>query len=516
VFVSFGGGSLFARDVTIPPGSSAPIEVVAPSVTEPRDVELTASFFTLTGFLTATRTVTVEPSQPIARDFLEGGIVGSFGSTTSVELEPGRIPVVQVPLGGQVSLSLLRAVGDQAPEPVESTFFLGDDVQLEGATDLAPRALFPAKVVLEYKRGEAATQKFLQAVHRGMVVLTVVPNDSEIPPVQVQVKVYQPTHLAGDNHDFDEAIFKLAHRHGILPQFYKAHFAREGEFAATAWRYEPLNLETGDLNISRGDNLRAAEDEDRPYGFYRLPNIGDRYTVINVEPCPDPDLRIPDPDCPGLEEGTGFLPEDMNAVVGIEKFKIQIPERDAETGELIIDEETGLPKVRLLRADDRYVSARDIYRFNDAIYHWSRYAGDSTELAARVRQLDFTAQLTLAASYGLMQVMYVTAIQEGWTGTPEGQNPSFLLDTPENLLAGGGSLEPGSGFLTRRYRNMNGDVTASSPNFSGYAALQKTFRRTYQAYNRHFSGYGQDVIIVRSPGHLPIPDRAVVQIGDQQ
>jgi len=516
VFVSFGRSGLGATDVTIPAGGSAPVEVVAPSVTESRDVELIADVFTFTGFLTAMRTVTVEPSQPMARNFLEGSIVGAVGSITSVELEPGKVPVAQVALGGQLRLSLLRAVGNQQPVPVESVFVLSDQVQLEEPNGLAPGGLFPAKVVLEYNRDQAATQKPFQAVHRGTVLLTVVPNDPQIQLVQVQIKAYQPAHLSGDNNELDAAIFKLAHRHGILPQFYKAHFAREGEFAATAWRYEPLNLRTGDLNISRGDNLRAAVDVDQPYGFYNLPTIGDRYTVVNFLPCPDPDKRIPDEDCPGLDEGSRFLQQDMDAVVGIQKYKVQIPERDPETGELVLDPETKLTRIRLLRADDRYVSARDIYRFNDHVYHWSRYVRNKKVLAARVGQLDFTAQLTLAASYGLMQVMYVTAIQEGWSGTDEGQNPSFLLDTPENLLAGGGSLEPGSRYLARLYKARNGDVAASSPTFSGHAALQRAFQRTYQSYNPSFPGYGYDVIIIRSPSYLPIPDRPVVQIGDQQ
>ncbi len=62
VFVSFTtnpGDVLFLRDVTIPPGGTAPVEVVAAAVTETTNVQLTAAVFTFTGFLTTTGTVAV-------------------------------------------------------------------------------------------------------------------------------------------------------------------------------------------------------------------------------------------------------------------------------------------------------------------------------------------------------------------------------------------------------------------------------------------------------------------------
>jgi hypothetical protein len=70
-----------------------------------------------------------------------------------------------------------------------------------------------------------------------------------------------------------------------------------------AWRYEPLNLTTGDLNISRGTNLRTRDTDRAPYARYRFATIGDAVNPGGCDPIPDVNLRLPVASCPGLARG---------------------------------------------------------------------------------------------------------------------------------------------------------------------------------------------------------------------
>jgi hypothetical protein len=130
-------------------------------------------------------------------------------------------------------------------------------------------------------------------------------------------------------------------------------------------------------------------------------------------------------------------------------------------------------------------------------------------LQPRLAALTFTAQPSLAASYGLMQVMYATALDMNWQGANGKRNPSFLFDTPENLANGGGSLEPGSKLLTTKYKLKNKNA-ATFPLINSYSNLLQLFQKAYSAYNQGKDSYGEDVIIVRSPNHQPIPDKPLL------
>lgn len=83
--------------------------------------------------------------------------------------------------------------------------------------------------------------------------------------------------------------------------------------------------------------------------------------------------------------------------------------------------------------------------------NWSGAAGAGG--AGRVDRLQaspFTAQTPLAASYGLLQVTYLRAVERAWTGADGPKNPSALFDTPANVAAGSNSLL----FGTREVRRV--------------------------------------------------------------
>ena len=411
-------------------------------------------------------------------------------------------------------------------DPVQASFALGSVVvDPDGLDDLG---LFREKVVLEFDKDTLSTSRAFQALHRGETILTIDPTEDSLPTVRVKLVVYQPEQLAGDRHTLDSSFFVLAHRYGVPPQFIKAQVEREADktpdqkdYVRESYRYEPLNLKTGDLNVSRRDNLRQFESPDQPYGLYRLATIADALnhtdTVAdNKDDCqqlPDPDSRIPNPSCVGLDQGTKTIPEDKLPRV---RAGFIIPVRDPSTGKIVTDPQTSQPLTRPIRDGDEFISARDIYEFNDtrgAKMNWSNPQFVPREqLAGRVAQLEFTAQTSLAASYGLFQFMYVTAIDEKkWPGTPLGQNPSLLFDTEENIRAGGGTLTLAMRKVADDYGEANKlNVDAGSP--STRQRLLELFKNGYSRYN-DAEGYATNIVDERSPSHFPVANRPIFPPG---
>jgi hypothetical protein len=82
-----------------------------------------------------------------------------------------------------------------------------------------------------------------------------------------------------------------------------------------------------------------------------------------------------------------------------------------------------------------------------------------------IDQLSFNAQTTIASSYGLLQVMYQKAIEVNWNDAngplQPALNPALLMDTPDNLIQGDGSLNVGSVEVLKGY------VTASTGGAAG-------------------------------------------------
>jgi hypothetical protein len=223
------------------------------------------------------------------------------------------------------------------------------------------------------------------------------------------------------------------------------------------------------------------------------------------------------PAVPDWLAAAGFRDEDLNSIVNT-RLRLRIPERDPQTGQVVM--ENGQPKLRPLAVTDQYVSARDIYENNDRRYNWgdavcpqdededeAREQCVSTTLAARVARLNFTAQPSLAASYGLMQVMYVKALEVGWKGVDGKRNPSLLFDTEENLRKGSGSVEPGSMLLQRLF----GELYPGGVIFGDYQHFLTTFKKTYSRYNPWESLYEND-IVPKSPEFHPISDHPVLEV----
>ena len=109
-----------------------------------------------------------------------------------------------------------------------------------------------------------------------------------------------------------------------------------------------------------------------------------------------------------------------------------------------------------------------------------------------VRSDPFTAQTTLAASYGLLQMMYATAVTTmHWTGDANGaRNPSLLFDTEENHARQLGSLGVGSAKVVKDFKTVmaGSNVTVDNP-----AVLLSLFIDAWQQYNSGKRTYGTEV-----------------------
>jgi hypothetical protein len=267
-----------------------------------------------------------------------------------------------------------------------------------GCTPITPAitgdTLFPGKVALEFDRSTIGTIKSFQAVHLGTVTLTIKPTDPSISPspITVNIVVAAPTQLGTTQKKYDTVLIDYANRRGIPPQLLKGQVQQESKFNPQSYRYEPLS---SDLKaISGGKNLRIKS----PYSLYRLAT-SDR-----------------------LPQGTAILPADISPR---SKYSIVV---------------NGVR--RPILDSDQFVSASAIYNANNSIQNWGKVSPRrAARVAANPSLLNFTAQTPLASSYGLLQIMYTTAIDSmGWEGIDGAQNPSNLFDTDANLAAGGGSL----------------------------------------------------------------------------
>lgn len=133
-------------------------------------------------------------------------------------------------------------------------------------------------------------------------------------------------------------------------------------------------------------------------------------------------------------------------------------------------------------------------------------------MGRQFRLLDFTAQTTLASSYGLLRISYITAIGAvKWEALNNAWNPSCLFDTKANWANGGGSLAPGTGYLANLFfnENVNPDLDPSNPAFSAPDDFANAFINAFNYYNHNTTGgpYGQTLSIPMRRNTCPCPAR---------
>jgi hypothetical protein len=400
---------------------------------------------------------------PVTRTLTTGGTITLFGSyapasrslrvrasldrQTFLPAAGAALPsTAHVPLGGLLDLQAI----DQDGRDVPATFTLGTAAV---EPDVAADALYKNATLLRFTTAAGNAAQY-QSVHRGTVAITITPSDSSVPGGTLTVRVEAPAALGTKGQDLDPDLDLIAHRYGAPPQFIKAHADKEstGRFNRLAYRYEPIGPYVGDLlAVSRGKNLRTVA----PYKDYRFETIQDSLD-------------------PALPFGSLVALEDLNARNGL-----MVGCNANGSG--------GHPLTQL----DPLPTAWEIFRCNDAVMNWTVRARAAGPARARSLRTDpFTAQTSLASSYGLLQMTYVTAIdQMKWTGDSFGlKNPSALFDTFDNHLREAGSLSVGTRKVLKDLKNAV-DVSR----IDTYQALLDAFVRAWGRYNPGEAGYGQSV-----------------------
>jgi len=396
----------------------------------------------------------------------------------TLDADPVPNQTLTVPLGLPFKWGMLKR---KDKSPVKATYELlvhhfdplipDDTAKFPGR----PTVLFDDRVLLAFGADEPVPERWFIGLHLGKQFFKVTPVDPKIPACIVRVDVKLPEQLGKPPNDLDDWLAKTAHRRGIPPHWIKAQVEKESvkKKVAGQWiwrrdtfRYEPFSADK--KWISRNKKLRSKE----PYDRYRLS------TQANDDDLPQgADLNRP----ADTEFRNRYKYKRGNAAPA------QITEDvvDVTASEIVLANEAAGKK------GENY----DIQN-SDAFNAWVAAFGNGQD------PLLFNAQTTLASSYGLVQMLYVSAIELNWnnaTGDPDAAvlNPALLMDTDDNLNGGDGSLHIGTVLLLKRrnFASNGGNAKCVVPTFdltkyNAYKEFEDAHRSLLTTYNCGFSKDG--------------------------
>lgn len=364
-------------------------------------------------------------------------LVATFNGGSDQTTSPtAAATIAHFPLGSNFTLWL----ADANTSTVPATFAIKTSSLSAGIDN---STLFPGTAIFQYS-GSAPNTGWFQAVHEGVAVLVITPTDPQLAPVTVEVAIGDPDSLGSSNPEIDASLYQIAHRFGIPPQFLKAQVQQESPgFDPLAYRYEPLNHYNDYGSISRNRDFRVSNAILQRYRFSTIDDDLDGALTEGLGTNDtDHNTRLPFTPCCG---GTPTIYDIVVALDDSQNWSNQGPESEANYNTLI--------------------------------------EGAGTE--------NFTAQTSLAASYGYLQMTYTTAITElHWPGLVTGeQNPTYLFDGPGNLANGGGSLILAATKMARKF-TRKWPAVSSTPSLAleNPNALTQEFYPVWQAYNG-WSGY---------------------------
>lgn len=384
-------------------------------------------------------------------------------STIGVELTKPQASV-KIALGSYFKLRLTTKKAPGAPVEELRISHAIQSHSIAPALDAFGKHLYPeVNLISVAPASMTATDQFV-AVHLGQVRLKLLPTSPDFPAVDVSLDVVPPSFLGSEENGWDSMLTDVAHQRGIPPQYLKGQVAQESpggrQFVRVSYRYEPC----------------AGEDAMRPL-IDRLP-----YSLFKLE-----DAR------------SSTLP----GVTLDERNAMYVP--SYEDGRI-----TGR---RRLTRDDRDVSAAEIFKGSDkwpigsqkarglnwgafcgAFRTWRKANPNGTTIEFADAKLNFTAQTATAASRGLFQIMYYTAVDQQWfarnraTGETS-YDPYLLQDTRENHTdwENGGSVLVGSNYSARKM-----GITPAS--FASRDEYLEWLRSGFQRYNPHKAGYGAELM----------------------
>lgn len=487
-------------------------------------------------------TATATP-RPLPRPALLGIVEDRLAEVRLVQ-DDSRVDA-NVPLGSHFQL----VVTDLAYVVKGTDAFV--DVQSPQAVanaPLPPRALFRDEAVIQFSEDtQPAPAGDFQAVHLGNAEIQITPFDFRMPHVTVVVHVIAPDRLGKRFpktqafNGFDDAFVIAGDSSGIPPQFLKAVAYHEtSRLDPEAYRYEPLGH---DLGVTLCPKVkRNGQLVDQPLAACLPYGLSRRVLDLPVGPAPVLDgvaayraFRI---------GGNGGWLSSSNSVFADGPFLTGAAKNVRHPLFLATQSPAGQWSApRHPTGSDSLITALQLLTVNDsscwilnakqkkqaflpggklklphgvASQNWcaqtteARRRQISKMLVTVPRLLDFSAQTSVAASYGLMQMTYATAIdrhQASWTGTTAGKtsscsrnpdagcSPDFLFDTSANLQANGGSLSVVGKMLDLQYAERNQRRTPEGLRES-YYTLYSSFATMLEGYNNQGPKYSRAVTTI--------------------
>ncbi len=334
-----------------------------------------------------------------------------------------------------------------------------------------PSRLFPNNVLIQFA-GESERDHFLP-VHSG-TGFVVFPASFLEPqggtaaqPVSVPLGIdtCDETGSCGFSlgvtfNEVDADVIRMADLRGIPPQILKAQIQQETDpdFDPNSYRYEPLTVDFVEV-----EGLLL----DLRFEPYRLEaHVDCRFLPLVIV---------------GFQQGSKIPASNDSAdVTPREKYQIQTDTKDQPICETV--DQPRSPFVRLLAPRDRHVSMENILITDrDREGRRQNWTVTSTfrdyRRFRRNRGQPFTAQTVLAGSYGLMQVLYTTAVIDlNFTEGGVGRAPSRIFEVRTGL-------DLGTGYLRRMFR-LTFPTLARNSTFVDFAELKRKMGVALEKYNR--------------------------------
>ena len=365
-------------------------------------------------------------------------------------IQSGTAPQQVIKLGQEIRISIF---------PIEASGLEGTSLPVSEFTsdsiDLSPhdsqifqnrKELFVGKVLIHFPIGDSTVHQ-LFPIHSGsanahFTFLNLGQNISVILPLTVvscdpSAGSNCEPQLGNTHTDFDGLLMKYADRNGVPPQILKAQVAEESGFIPNAFRYEPLSVDFGTL---------AAPI--RGLAFAGLESASVRPWALGQSS-----------DCKTVTVGQGAN-LDLSSLDATARQKYSLAHDSQGTAICRITNTSQVIRPQSLTPKDVLPSMENIFFTNDSSSSWTKIAtnaGSSIRQRFAEYQIDhppFTAQTVIASSYGLHQILYQTAIAEGY------KDQHNIGLPPRGLFVPSVSLDLGTEYLAEQFLSTDAQVAS--------------------------------------------------------
>jgi len=374
--------------------------------------------------------------------------------------------------------------------PLDKVTWEITQTSVEGALPASLYPNTPAIIFNDDSMLERHTIRF-QTVHTGSLKIKVASKDDDRPgDLELSFTVAYAQALGNLHPEFDNEINLVANHYGIPPQYIKSQADHESKhtFNPTSFRYEPMSYDI-DLLHGSWDSFMWGLFEAYRFGS---PDLNDQ----DKAPRTDEMLKI----YSGYDEVLTTWPFTGCANLGL---------NDAVTIWQVVKSGDGW-------RDDSYpynyynshYQGRHIgpcnkrnnwlnysyFAHDDSYYSGKGTQGlEASQTTGRLQWLynhqnSVNAEIAIASSYGLMQIMYPTAVwsMEWKRDNPEERHPSTLFDLETNL-------DVGTHYNAINFKDKVNQEN-NSPSFPDYLEYFINLEMTFQRYNSKRHYYGLTII----------------------